>query len=424
MDHSMSRVTLPSASASSTHYAGLNTILSAFVNLIDEPSTPNLDFNKLSNCLRRFDLIDDRTYDDMLSRYATFRGSYRDKLVIYLQEVLRTVSLFDLAMVLADAGYPKLCLVLRSLCNRITNVVNKRKLPHAAHIQLFYANLKRCTDDNAFIFGPKAHFEEMITDLNRKLETCTNNGMRQIISEKLVVVYLLLAKQFSDTKERTKTMLRMRETIPMDTDRTTLDAVFHSSMALNWAIQGETVTAEKHEKLARIACETCSPCLATATVLLNSQLKNNRLFYRNRSADFLNRAYTDFEKGLEISADFDDDERLMWNTISKLEMSHSLLGINFYLEVCDINDIDPINVQRARTILDHLDQPHDVRRKMFYKLALARLNEGSALRVAIAYMQEVLILSEEGCYKECEKRNVTDYLELLIKKNLPSPKLP
>ncbi|KAL4226998.1 hypothetical protein ACF0H5_014974 [Mactra antiquata] len=424
LDYSMSRVTLPSAGETSNiGCVGLDTLLAAFIQLIDVPSTPNVDFNKVTSRLRRFDFIDDRTFDSMLTRYATFRGTYRNKLVKYFREVLGFVSLYDLAMVLADAGYPNLCLTLRSLSNKITNVINKRRLPHAEIVQQFYANLKRCADDNAFLSGPRVHFEEMISDLSEKLRTCSNQGMRQLISDKLVALFFLLAKQYSDTNERTNTMIRMRETIPRDTDRTTLDAVFHSSMSLNWAIQGETETAERHERLARIACETCTPCLATATVQLNSQLKNNRLFYRSRSAEFLNRAYVDFEKGLEQSVDFDEDERKMWNIISMLEMSHSLLGINFYLEVCDISEIDLINVERARAILDRMEEPNDVRRKMFYKLALGRLNEKNEIRVAIAYMQEVILLSDEGCYKDCEKRNVKNYLDVLIAKNLPTPSL-
>lgn len=417
------------ASSRSTSYdvhngsVEITTILNVFSLLVDQSTIPMLDFNKVTSGVMRFSLIDKGTFDEMLLKYATFRGSYKDKLCLYLQEMLRIVSFIDFCLILTNVGYPEVCDALLAMRNRTANVIKHRYLPHAELIHDFYITLKRCADDNAFLLGPKFHFEGMISEFSQKLSLCTNHGKRQILSDKLVALFFLLAKQYSDVTDRNKTVQRMRAIMPQDVDRTTFDAVFHSHMALNWAIQGDAATSDKHEKLARMACDTCSPCLATAAMRLNSQCKNNRLFYAGHPVDYLKRGYFDFEKGMQCSVDFGDEERRIWSTISTLEMCHSLLGINLYLEVCDIDNIDQGHIERAGAILKRFEEPKEVRRKMFYKLAMGRLHELNDPSVAKAYIHEALVLTSEGCYKDIEKINIQNYLDTLVTKQLPSPSL-
>lgn len=424
MEYSVERPGL--SNASRFIYKGisdLTAILDIFSKLVERSSSRELDFNKITSGIRRFGLVDNGTLDHLLVKYATYKGCYKDKLCLYLRDVLPLVSLTDFALILSDSGYPDICDELLSMGNRSVTVVRKRQLPHSEEVHEFYVNLKRFADDNAFQNGARFHFENMISDFTSKLLSTANFGKKQLFSDKLVALFFLLAKQYSDTKERSKTFQRLRAIMPHDVDRTTFDAVFHSHMALNWAIQGDSEVADKHEQLARMACDTCSPCLATAAMRLNSQCKNNRLFYASLKPDYLNRAYFDFEKGMQSSVDFSDEERRIWSTISTLEMSHSLLGINLYLEVCDIQNIDPANIERAKAILNRFEEPAEVRRKMFYKLALGRLHENTNPSVARAYIQEALVLTSEGCYKDVEKTNIQNYLDTLVAKYLPQPSL-
>lgn len=419
----MSVAKLISKSGKSMSEDDINTVLSAFATLLDQDCLPSLDFTRITSVTKRFGLIDQHKFDSMLLKYATFKGPYNEKVFLFVNEILHLMSFTDFALVLSDSGYTSLCDSLLVMRNSIVQVVQNRHLPHADKVHEFYINLKRCADDNAFQLGPKLHFEKMISEMSGKLLSCSNPVTKQLVSDKLVALFFLLAKQYSDTKERANTYKRLRQIMPRDVDRTTFDAVFHSHMALNWAIQGDEIAAEKHERLARLACENCSPCLATAAMRLNTQCKNNRLFYENHNPDFLNRAYFDFEMGMHCSVDFDEEEKRIWNTISSIEMCHSLLGINLYLEVCDIDNIDPVNIERARVILDRLEEPLEARRKMFYKLAKGRMHEKRDIKVAQAYVQEACVLTSEGCYKEVEKVNMQNYLNLLIRKQLPSPSL-
>lgn len=401
----------------------ISTILDVFSLLVDQLTIPKLDFNKVTSGVKKFGLIDHGTFDQLLLKYATFRGLYKDKLCLYLQEILDIVSFVDFCLVLSNVGYPEVCDALLAMRNRTANVIKHRYLPHAELIHAFYITLKRCADDNAFQFGPKFHFEGMISEFSKRLTLCTNPGKRQIISDKLVALFFLLAKQYSDVTERNETVQRMRAIMPHDVDRTTFDAVFHSHMALNWAIQGDVVTSDKHEQLARMACDTCSPCLATAAMRLNSQCKNNRLFYAGHPVEYLKRGYFDFEKGMQSSVNFNDEERRIWSTISTLEMCHSLLGINLYLEVCNIDNIDNGHIERAGAILKRFEEPKEIRRRMFYKLAMGRLHERDDPSIAKAYIHEALVLTSEGCYKDIEKRNIQNYLDTLVSRHLPPPSL-
>lgn len=415
-----------SSNSSNGIYRGIDDlafILNIFIELLGQSSDRVLDFNRITCGIKRFGLIDNGIFDHLLLKYATYKGAYRDKLCLYLQDVLPLVSLTDFALILSDCGYSDLCNSLLSMGNRHVVVVKKRQLLYAEAVHEFYITLKRCADDNAFMGGARSHFEKMISEFTLKLSNNTSTGKRQLISDKLVALFFLLAKQYSDTRERTKTFQRLRAIMPHDVDRTTFDAIFHSHMALNWAIQGDSETADRHEQLARMACDTCNPCLATAAMTLNNQCKNNRLFYESCKPDYLQRAYSDFEKGMQSSVDFNDEERRIWTTISTLEMSHSLLGINLYLEVCDIQNIDQANIERARAILNRFKEPDEVRRKMFYKLAMGRLYESSNPAVAMAYVHEAMGLTKEGCYKDVEKTNIQNYLDTLVSKYLPQPSL-
>ena len=407
----------------SSSYFDIVTILNVFTKMIDRPCIPVIDFNKVTSGIKRFGLIDEGQFDYFLLKYATFKGSYKDKLCKYLQDILPIVSVTDFALVLSDVGYSDICDSVLSIGNTSVSVVKKRELIHSAIVHEFYITLKRLVDDNAFKEGARSHFENMISEYVLKLSHSSSSEKRQLMSDKLVAIFFLLAKQYSDVKDRMGTFQRLRAIMPHDVDRTTFDAIFHSHMALNWAIKGDSEAADKHEQMARMACDTCNPCLATAAMCLNSQCKNNRLFYENNKKNYLDRAYFDFDKGMQHSVTFTDEERRVWSTIATLEMSHTLLGINLYLEVCDIENISRENIERARAILNRLKEPEEARRRMFYKLALGRLQETVDPSLARAYVKEAIELTSEGCYKEVEKINLKNYMERLVAKYLPKPSL-
>lgn len=399
----------------------VNTVLSVYTDVCRKSSIRELDLIKITSVLKRFGVLDQSKYDHLLLKYSSFKGSYEDKLLRYLEDILPFVTLTDLALVLSDAGYRELCDSLLSMRNHVMEKVPNRCLPHAKEVHTFYVTLKKCADDDAFEFGSKAHLKLMISRMCVQLRSFNGSSRKQLVCDKLVALFFLLAKQYSDIKDRASVFQRLRRIMPRDVDRTTFDAVFHSHMALNWAIKGDVSAADKHERLARLACDNCSPCLATLAMGLNTQCKNNRLFYESHNKDYLDRAYVDFEKNLQCSAVFSDDERKLWNTISTLEMSLSLLGINLYLEVCDIESIDTTNIERARVLLDHFEEPSDCRRRMFYKLAKGRLHETSDVKLSEAYVREALTLAPEGCYKDVENVNIQNYLQFLVSKQLPSP---
>jgi hypothetical protein len=413
------QLSLPKASA---HFV-MTTVLNVFTKMVEHPWSPMIDFNKVTSGIKRFGLIDDGQFDHILLKYATFKGPYKDKLCLYLQDILPIVSVTDFALILSDAGYSDICDSILSIGNTNLGVVKKRQLPRAEIVHEFYITLKMLADDNAFMGSARSHFESMISEYILKLSNSKSAGKRQLISDKLVAIFFLLAKQYSDVKERMGTFQRLRAIMPHDVDRTTFDAVFHSHMALNWAIQGDSEIANKHEQIAKTACDMCSPCLATAAMSLNSQCKNNRLFYENGKRNYLDRAYTDFERSMQHCVTFSDEERRVWSTIATLEMSHSLLGINLYLEVCDIENILTGNIERARAIINRFKEPEEVRRKMFYKLAVARLHESKDPSLARAYLNEAIEMTDEGCYKEVEKINLQNYMDKLVAKYLPQPSL-
>lgn len=401
--------------------------LMSILRIIERYQTTKSDILDIIISFRRFGFLEDKVYTSAVKMWThKHETAEENKRLFYslFAKVLPLLTFEDFNNVLIDAGKLEMMKAIIAEKNGVTqNWPPKRRLPHTDTVHEFFANLKRCADNNGFQDGTKFGLESIITSLNNKLKTCQNNYSRfQLLVDEKVMAYFLLAQQFSNPDERLGVMQRMRDNTPHNIDRTLFDTIFHSYMAVIWSIKNDARTAESHEQKARFSNQFCLPGLMSIILRLCIQYKNNVFYFRRHQSDDLEHATLDFEEIFQMF-DYMVGDPNIYGTIAMLEMVHTLLGIDWDLNVCDINRIRPENIERGKEILSTLQKPSETRRKMLFYLCRARLHETTDTRKAGKYTRKALVLADDGCYYGVEKTNIQNYLDRLSVDTLPAAHL-
>ena len=367
-------------------------------------------------------------YDELLTEYHKVektKGDMKKLFYFVIDQIRQIVSFEKFNWILVDAGY-------RDLSNEITTErkgillkpASKRELPHADTVNEYFSFLKRCVDNNSLQDGTRYRLECFIESLDQKISQCyENSGKLQLLIDKRVMLYFLLAQQFSEMENRLKILKRMRDCMPHDVDRTLFDTVYHSYMIVIWSIKDDPVTAAKHEERARFASHLCLPGLGSIILTLCAQYKNNIFYFRRHNSDDLVHATVNFEEVFQMF-DYVKDDPKIYSTIAMLEMVHTLLGIDWDLKVSDITKINPCNIEKARSILSSLEEPPETRRQMLYSLCSARVHERQNPGQAKMLARKSLDLADDGSYYSKEKTHIKNYLDVLSNENiLPHPQI-
>lgn len=398
-------------------------ILRVFVNL-DAASVLKIKIEDIIISFRKWKWLNDADYISLLRRYSNQNMSAEDKTkqcFSFIATISSSVTFEHFNRMLKAAGMYKLSnAIIAEKDGVLHSCPRKRHLPHAEAVSEYFSNLKRCADNNSFQDGTRFRLESMITMLNKKLKGCvpdTNPEQFQILVDKRIMAYFLLAQQFSDMDARVKVMKRMRDSVPHNVDRTLFNVIFHSYMTVIWALKGYVETAESHEQQARFACHLCLPDIAGVISRLCIQYKNNVFFFRMHNKANLNHASKDFEEIFQMFDSMGKDPQI-YGLIAKLEMVHTLLGIDWNLDMCDIAKIQASDIEKSRQILSTLTGPCEIRRQMLVCLCRARLCENINPKEALIHAQEALSLAEDGAYYDIEKANIEKYFGNISRRNL------
>lgn len=399
---------------------------------IQATSIADIKIKAIVNSLRTLDVIDTEKQRQLLQDLKNITGTTKNTFYAFLRAACEYVPFFGFVDALEHAGYSELSRKLieeRDKCTvSVSRGILKRELPNAKAMHTYYTNLKRCADNNLFGNQTMCVLNQMITSLDNETCRCSDFNRVQLLADKRCVLYFILIQQCCCIPERNIVLKRMRDTLPKNIDRTIFDTIFHSSMSFNWAICGDATTAEKHEKQARMACDTCIDGFVRIILSLWSQYKNNIFYLRSNCSEevYLNKAKTDFSVIQQCVEELNEDEQIMWKTISVLDMVRSTVGMHSKfktLEVCDIQMIEQRNVEYAKSMLDMVPVPKDVRRRMYYSVLRGRVYECTDRLRAKRCVEDALAIADDGCYDTAEKRNIETYLNRLSCGDLPSPSL-
>lgn len=403
----------------------LNAVLRVLASL-DTVTILEINIEDIIISFHKWKLLEDGNYFLLLRKYSSENLPIETRVrqfYSFMETIIPMVSFGHFNRMLKAAGQYKLAnIIIAELGGASQSCPLKRRIPHAELINEYFANLKRCADNNWFQDGTRYQLEKMISSLTQKLKNCgagSDPEQFQILVDKRVMTYFLLAQQFSDMDERLKVMKRMRDSIPIDADRTVFNVIFHSYLSVICALKDDATTAKGHEQQARFASHLCLPDIAGVILRLCIQYKNNVLFFKRHNRDDLEHASTDFEEIFQMFDSMSKDPEL-YGTIAKLEMVHTLLGIDWDLNVCDIVRIRSRDIERGKKIISALKEPCETRREMLLCLCRARLFENADPLKAQEYAREALTLADDGSYYDIEKTNIRIYIENLEMKILPA----
>jgi hypothetical protein len=378
--------------------------------------------------------IDNGRYQTLLQRYGNIHLSPKEFRTIkreffdFIILICKYVGFFAFCEALKQAGFDKLSKkIIDSRLEKqgqkfISRRVWRRELPNDEKLHAYYVKEKSKIDNNVYKNQARDIFRKEIATLNGKIDINVENKVKlQYLIDKRCILYFLLCQQYASEPEADEVLMEMRNVMPQDVDRTLFDTMFHSYMAFNRASSGQAERAEKHIQLASSASFFCARGFVCILVSLWSQYANTILYSQSRDKSLYCRANSNFITIQQCLQDvYEWDERHIWKTISELDMLRATVGITPKLEMCAIENIDDNSISQAKTMAKHLKEPKEIRRKMYYKVILARISEKSDPVAAIKYITTALELATDGCYDDRERNKLLNYLET-CRNELPRP---
>jgi hypothetical protein len=261
----------------------------------------------------------------------------------------------------------------------------------------------------------------MIFNLDIMLNSCDNPARKQFMLDKRVLLYFLLAQVCADFNERMAILKRLHDSMPHGADRFMYKAIYHSNMAVSWAMKGNVKTALEHVAVSREDNFTCMPCLPVYVSMMGAHISHTEVYLSRKSSDYLHKAIMDYESVSQLVQEASVEEQMVWKSGTLLIMASALLGIKFFSKVCD-ETVDPgiENLTRARNILAEVRRLKSLpkHRELMLYLCIGKLHdiEGN-LSGAVRYIQKARDLAEICSFNNTEKENINIYLIRLHSKS-------
>ncbi|XP_053403401.1 uncharacterized protein LOC128558407 [Mercenaria mercenaria] len=415
----------------------MRTIEKVFAHM-DLDTKMSMNLIQISNTSRILNYVNESEFKILQEKYRTSDdGSAKNRLLQFnrfLWDIAGKLSFEQFVCVLHVSGYQNMCTILNGqrikvrqdleqcLKNPYRNIpttVPKRALPYAECISMFYTGVKVQVDNNAFPNGNRLALESGISFHDQQLSTCSNSGERQLLLDKRVTLYFLLAQQYADCNERTNILKRLHDSMPhgISVDRTTFDVIYHSYKAVNWANKGNEKIASEHMAIARQASSSCLPCLPVLVSATGEHYMHSESYLHSKLTDHFQNASADYENALALVNEATEEEKNVWKYAIILKRVHLLFGIK---KTFNVNDTeirpDENSIKEARSILHSVHQFNSLKKRQRTHLyfCMARLEDLIGNKhSAVEYIKKCL--AENGLFDIAEERNVTDYLKTVTK---------
>lgn len=378
---------------------------------------------------RRFQILNDDLYYDLLRKFREAGKDRDDRIRQFYELMVKIIPLTSLSAfkwIISDAGYHDLS---KAITLQVNGVIRdgpaKKALPYSETVNTYFASLKRCADSQCFQDGTIFRLKSIISSLTKKIEQSLENpGRFQLLVDERVMAYFLLAQQYSDMESRLSVLRSMRRSMPFEhVDISLFETIYNSYMVVIWAIKDDMNKAERYELKARSVNWLFLPGIASLVLRFCVQYKNNIAYLRRQNDHDLQHATTDFEEIFQMF-EFVENGTDVYRAIAMLELVHTLLGIDWNLEVRPNNEVKQCNIEKASVVLSSFSEPVQPRRKMLYYLCRARLLECKDPMKAESFAAKALAETAEGTYYDLETQNIQNYINhLKVQRSLNEPNL-
>lgn len=391
----------------------------------------SISFALIVNKLKRVDGVDSVRARQLLDIATSRELSLEQKVLLFLQYAIAVVDSDKLFHAICSAGHRDLTFLVSYLQNKpVPRPAERRDIPCSKRSHTRYHFLKACMDNNVFR-DARSCLREFQDHLIAELNPVPDESKKAVLADLVVImIHRVQLCGESEVDNRRQILHSLRDVNSGCLDRSALELVFYSKMAVTEAKDGNRREAEDFLRQTMIISDRHVASFATILALNDVIYARQELLFKGggrRSRRAMLAEATDdrvLMSQIVNSEGLSETAVKQWRRIVLLFKVMTYLNISHEFEVGNISHVSENDVEVASTFLTEvkaISQGIEIRREMTLKLCEGRALERQDLQCALASVKMAVDMTNDGCFRATERSNINSYYDRLRRRCMDGP---